>query len=52
MRFTPEQAFLAYMAIVAVGTAATAILWDRWYIRRLLIKEFVKQLWEEHGNGD
>lgn len=33
---------------LAVVTWVAAVIWNRWYIRRLLVREFVKQLWLEH----
>lgn len=44
---TPELAFDLKLAIAALAVAVSAVVWDRWYIRRLWIKTFVAELRRE-----
>lgn len=44
---SPLLALYLEIMIAAAIVAVTAVAWDRWYIRKQLIKEFVKQLWIE-----
>ena len=47
MTLSPETVFYLRIILAGVIVAALAVKWDRWYIKRMLTKEFVVQLKRE-----
>lgn len=47
MTLTPETAFDIQLALCVGIVWVSAVIWNRWYIRRLFIKTFVQELKRE-----
>jgi hypothetical protein len=51
LSLSPDAVFYVRAVMLGAGVAALAVTWDRWYIRRCLIREFVRQLKVERDFG-